>query len=249
MSGRGPPPTTAAIRLCERVVTAGAPDWRTARGSRAATFMAFSWWRGVSPTIDHRRSAPAEEFADAVVDLTNHLSLTTGPGALKTEDGGDLVTDKEFEDYELRLEWKISPCGNSGVMFNVIEAGQYEYPWQTGPEMQIIDNTCHPDARFESHRAGCLYDLVSVKYETVKPAGEWNKVRIHIRNGKSQFWLNGRQVVEFEMFNGQWERMIQNSKFKDMPDFGKARKGRICLQDHNDAVVWFRNIKIREIND
>lgn len=170
-------------------------------------------------------------------------------GKLQTEDGGDLVTDSEFEDYELRLEWKISPCGNSGVMFNVIEAEQYDYPWQTGPEVQIIDNTCHPDARFVSHRAGCLYDLVPVKYETVKPAGEWNKVRILIRNGKGRFWLNGRQVVEFEMFNGQWERMIQNSKFKDMPDFGKARKGRICLQDHNDAVVWFRNIKIREIND
>ncbi|MCB9051190.1 MAG: DUF1080 domain-containing protein [Lewinellaceae bacterium] len=168
-------------------------------------------------------------------------------GSLRPEDGGDLVTDQEFENYELRLEWKISPCGNSGIMFNVVEAEKYDYPWQTGPEMQIIDNTCHPDARFESHRAGCLYDMVSVKYETVKPAGEWNKVRIIIRDGKSQFWLNGRRVASFEMFNGEWDRMIRNSKFKDMPDFGKARKGRICLQDHNDAIVWFRNIKIKEL--
>ncbi|MCB0584663.1 MAG: DUF1080 domain-containing protein, partial [Phaeodactylibacter sp.] len=170
-------------------------------------------------------------------------------GSLKAEDGGDLVTDQEYENYELRLEWKISPCGNSGIIFNVIEAEQYDYPWQTGPEMQIIDNTCHPDARIESHRAGCLYDLVPVKYETVKPSGEWNKVRLIIRDGKSQFWLNGRRVVDFEMFTGEWARMIQNSKFRDMPDFGKARKGRICLQDHQDAAAWFRNIKIREIND
>lgn len=167
-------------------------------------------------------------------------------GSLRPEDGGDLLTDAEFENYELRLEWKISPCGNSGIMFNVVEAEQYDYPWQTGPEMQILDNTCHPDARYETHRAGCLYDLLPVEYETVNPAGAWNKVRIIIRNGKSQFWLNGRRVVGFEMFNSQWGQMIRNSKFRDMPDFGKARKGRICLQDHNDAVVWFRNIKIKE---
>lgn len=167
-------------------------------------------------------------------------------GSLRPEDGGDLVTDKEYENYELRLEWKISPCGNSGIIFNVVEAEQYDYPWQTGPEVQILDNACHPDAIYETHRAGCLYDLVPVKYETVKPAGEWNKVRIIIRDGKGQLWLNGRRTVDFEMFTGEWKRMIRNSKFKDMPDFGKARKGRICLQDHNDAVVWFRNIKIKE---
>lgn len=167
-------------------------------------------------------------------------------GSLRTQDGGDLVTGQEFGDYELRLEWKISPCGNSGIMFNVVEAEQYEHPWLTGPEMQILDNTCHPDALYESHRAGCLYDMIPVKYETVKPAGEWNKVRIIIRDGKAQFWLNGRKVVRFEMFTEEWASMIRNSKFRDMPDFGKARKGRICLQDHNDAIVWFRNIKIRE---
>ncbi|MCB0578700.1 MAG: DUF1080 domain-containing protein [Phaeodactylibacter sp.] len=168
-------------------------------------------------------------------------------GSLRPEDGGDLLTDEEFDNYELRLEWKISPCGNSGIMFNVVEAEQYDYPWQTGPEMQILDNVCHPDAAFETHRAGCLFDMVPVKYETVKPAGAWNQVRIIIRDGKSQFWLNGRRVVDFDMFGNDWQRLIRNSKFKDMPDFGKARKGRICLQDHTDAVVSFRNIKIREL--
>lgn len=163
-----------------------------------------------------------------------------------TRAGGDLLTDAEFENYELRMEWKIGPCGNSGILFNVVEDKKYDYPWLTGPEMQIIDNSCHPDSRFETHRAGDLYDMITCKYESVHPAGEWNKVRILIKDGKSQFWVNGRQVVVFEMFNEQWSSMIQNSKFKDMPDFGKSRKGRICLQDHGDPV-WFRNIKIKSL--
>jgi cytochrome c len=88
--------------------------------------------------------------------------------------------------------------------------------------------------------------MIACKYETVKPAGEWNEARLVINNGRVEQWLNGRKLVEFEMFNDTWAQMIANSKFKDMPDFGKARKGHIALQDHGDRV-WFRNVKIREL--
>ncbi|MBX2947445.1 MAG: DUF1080 domain-containing protein [Cyclobacteriaceae bacterium] len=162
----------------------------------------------------------------------------------KTEGKGDIITDGEYENFELMLEWKIDSCGNSGIIFNVVEDAQYNYVWQTGPEMQVLDNNCHPDAKIIKHRAGDLYDLISCSTETVKPAGEWNQVRIVSDNGNYQFWLNGTNVVNFTMHTPEWDAMVAGSKFKEMPGFGKATKGHISLQDHGDKV-WYRNIMIR----
>ncbi len=161
-------------------------------------------------------------------------------------DGGDIVTKEEYENFELRLEWKISNCGNSGIMYNVVQDEKYCCPWLTGPEMQILDNSCHPDTRFVTHRAGDLYDMIETVPVTVKSAGEWNKIRIVIKDGDVKFYQNGYNVVSFKMFDENWTNMIANSKFKDMPDFGLAKKGHISLQDHSD-VVSFRNIKIKRL--
>ena len=182
---------------------------------------------------------------------------TAGP-AWKVEDGaltlnseakdgrGDLVTDKSYENYEFSIEWKISACGNSGVIFNVQEDPKYKATYVTGPEMQVLDNTCHPDAKIIKHRAGDLYDLISSSKETVKPAGEWNVAKIVSDHGKMQFWLNGEKVVTFTMHDAAWDAMVAASKFKSMPDFGKATAGHLALQDHGNQV-WYRNIKIREL--
>lgn len=167
--------------------------------------------------------------------------------ARKGYDGGDIITEETFENFELSLEWKIGPCGNSGIFFNVVENEDYDHVWQTGPEMQVLDNSCHPDAKIAKHRAGDLYDLIECKYVTVKPAGQWNHVRIIVNNGHLEHWLNGRKVVETEMWTEEWKTMFANSKFKDMPGFGAARNGHIALQDHGDRV-WFRNIKIRALD-
>lgn len=160
--------------------------------------------------------------------------------------GGDLVTNDEYENFEFKLEWKISNCGNSGLFFNVQEEEKYCCTWQTGPEMQILDNTCHPDTRYVTHRAGDLYDMIQCQYPTVKPAGQWNKIRIKSENGKIEFWQNGHKVVSFEMHNDKWQEMIANSKFKEMKSFGQFKKGMIALQDHGDKV-WFKNIKIKKL--
>lgn len=165
-------------------------------------------------------------------------SVTTG--------AGDIMTDGEFQDYELTLDWKISACGNSGVIFNVVEDDKYKNTYNSGPEMQVLDNTCHPDAKIAKHRAGDLYDLIACSKETVKPAGEWNQVRLVSKNAKMEFWLNGTKVVDFTMHTPEWKEMVANSKFKSMPGFGESKKGHLALQDHGDAV-WFRNIKIREL--
>lgn len=160
--------------------------------------------------------------------------------------GKDIITKKVFENYEFRLEWKISECGNSGIIYNVAETDEYEWVWNTGPEMQILDNSCHPDAKIIKHRAGDLYDLISASEETVLPAGMWNEVRLVNNKGHVEHWLNGKKVVEFQMYNDQWAMMIANSKFKDMDSWGQYKSGHIALQDHGDRV-WFRNIKIKEL--
>ena len=162
--------------------------------------------------------------------------------------GGDIITQDEFENYELSIDWKIEPCGNSGIIFNVVEDEKYGQTYLTGPEMQVLDNECHPDAKIIKHRAGDLYDMISVSEETVKPAGEWNQARLVSDHGKYTFYLNGVQTVSFEMHTPEWDSMVAASKFKDWADFGKATKGHIALQDHQNEV-WYRNIKIREITN
>lgn len=167
-------------------------------------------------------------------------------GHWQAPDGGDIVTDEEFENFEFNIEWKISPCGNSGIIYNVVEDPKYEYVWHTGPEMQVLDNVCHPDSRNPSHRAGDLYDLIISSFEAAKPAGQWNKVRIIQNNGNVEHWLNGVKVVEYDKASKSYLDLIAKSKFKDMPGFGIAPKGRISLQDHGDKV-WYRNIKIKNL--
>ncbi len=164
----------------------------------------------------------------------------------QTGDGGDIVTDEEFENFHLKYEWKIAQNGNSGVIFFINETPEYEYPWQTGPEMQVLDNEGHPDAKIISHRAGDLYDLIVSSEETVKPYGEWNQAEIIADNGKLEFVLNGTTIVSTMMWTSEWEALIADSKFKDMPGFGKFKKGKIALQDHGD-LVHYRNIELKKL--
>jgi len=162
-------------------------------------------------------------------------------------EGGDMVTNEEYENFHLKVDWKISPKGNSGIIFLVNEDSmKYKNTYNTGPEMQVLDNNGHPDAKIIKHRAGDLYDLVSVSKETVKPVGEWNTAEIISNNGNLRFNLNGEQVVNTTMWDDAWRTMLAGSKFKAMEGFGTYKKGKISLQDHGDNV-WYRNIKIRKL--
>ena len=196
-------------------------------------------WKG------YRKDKPGTAWK--VEDGTLHLDVSQKEGKAIIG-GGDIITMDEYENYELSLDWKIQPCGNSGVIFNVVEDEQFSHTYDTGPEMQVLDNECHPDAKIIKHRAGDLYDMISCSQETVKPGGEWNQARLISDHGNVTFWLNGVQTVSFVMHTPEWELMVAGSKFKDMPHFGKSKKGHIALQEHENEV-WYRNIKIKVIKE
>jgi hypothetical protein len=165
----------------------------------------------------------------------------------QTNGGGDLVHELELQDFHLKLEWKIAPKGNSGIIFWVQDdKSKYDYVWNTGPEMQVLDNDGHGDGKIIKHRAGNLYDLIAGPEGVVKPVGEWNKAEIVCYRGKLDFYLNGINVVSTTYGDDAWKNMVANSKFKTMPDFGKVFTGHIALQDHGDNV-WFKNIMVKKL--
>ena len=162
-------------------------------------------------------------------------------------DGGDIVTDEEYQDFHLKLDWKVAPKANSGIIFYVKEEPtKFPYSWSTGLEMQVLDNEGHPDAKIHKHRAGDLYDLIASSSEPVKAAGEWNTAEIISKGGSLQFILNGQKIVSTTLWDDQWKQLVAGSKFKSMPGFGTFKSGRIALQDHGDEV-WYRNIVIKRL--
>lgn len=170
-------------------------------------------------------------------------------GVLKTNPKGkpiDLVTKKKYDNFELRLEWKVTPGANGGVMYHVNE--DYEEAWWTGPEMQVLDDDKHPDGKTPKTTAGALYALIAPnKKKQLKPVGEWNKVRLIVRGYHVEHRLNGKKIVEYELGSPELQELIKKSKFADKPQFAKLPTGFICLQHHKDEV-WYQDIKIRPLD-
>lgn len=164
-------------------------------------------------------------------------------GALvRVAPGGDIVTVEEFENFELTLEWNVAAGGNSGIFFRVTDAGGGIY--ETGPEMQVLDDARHADGKSRLTAAGSNFGLHPAPEGVVKPAGEWNRVRLVVNGLRVEHWLNGRKIVAYEIGSPDWKALVQASKFAQWPGYGRALRGRIALQDHGDRVAY-RDIKIR----
>jgi hypothetical protein len=171
------------------------------------------------------------------------------PAEGEREGSENLITKKTYTNFELSLDWKISEGGNSGIMWGVQESEEFSEPYLTGPEIQILDNKLHPDAKNgEDRHAGALYDMMPPSENKTRNAGEWNNtvIRINHETNKGSVRLNGTLINEFPVHGEEWSNLVENSKFKDWEDFGQNREGHIALQDHGDKV-WFRNIKIKEL--
>jgi hypothetical protein len=153
---------------------------------------------------------------------------------------GDLMTVDQYDSFELSLEYSISREGNSGVLFHVTE--ELGAPFATGPEVQILDN---PNAG-DPQKAGWLYQLYPAKVDATKPVGQWNHLRIIVTPQKCETYMNGVKYYEYVKGSKDWDQRVAKSKFAEWPQFGKATRGYIDLQDHNYWVA-FRNIKIRPI--
>jgi cytochrome c len=164
-------------------------------------------------------------------------------GVLERGDGGgDLTSIEEFGDFELELEWQISPGGNSGVMFHASE--DRGAPWETAPEMQILDNAGHPDGKNPLTSAGANYALDAPPFDATYPVGQWNRARLLVRGAKVEHWLNGHLQCSYERWTPEWEAKVAGSKFAKLPGYGRNRRGHLVLQDHGDAVK-FRNLRVR----
>lgn len=172
-----------------------------------------------------------------------------GSGKGEAGQGGDIITKEKFGNFELTLEWKISEGGNSGIFYLAQEI-EGDPIWKSSPEMQVLDNEKHPDAKMGvdgNRQAGSLYDLIPAKPQNAKPAGEWNTVKIMVYKGTVVHYQNGVQVLEYHLWTDDWKKMCANSKFKDYTNFvNTATEGYIGLQDHGDDV-WYRNIKIKKL--
>jgi hypothetical protein len=171
-------------------------------------------------------------------------SLTMIPANMEESQG--IVTDKIYKNFALYVDFKLTKSANSGILYQVFEDPKYTFPYETGPEFQIIDHENWPDPLEDWQICGACYAMYPPKSKPYKELGEWNQAFIVVNGNFVTYILNGEIVVEYEKYSDDWNQRKNSGKWADYPDFGKFDEGHIALQNHG-TKVWFRNIKIKEI--
>lgn len=191
-------------------------------------------WRGYNST-----EIPAAWSA------VNGTLMSAGEGG---DIGGDIITTEKYDNFDLKLDWKLSPEGNSGILYHVIEAPELKATYYSGPEYQIIDDIGFPGGVTPYNSTGADYAMTpaDTTQKVLHPVGEWNSSRITFNNGVVTHYLNGKKIVEFTAWTDEWKANVAKGKWNKFPAYGKAKTGFVGLQDHG-SQIWFKNIKIKEL--
>ena len=230
----GLPALLAAALAC----SAGRPDPATSSADTSAMTTDSAW------QILFDGSSTAAWRGYQMADFPAGWQIQDG-ALVRTAEAGDIITREQYGDFELELEWKVPPGGNSGIMYRVTEADSATY--RTGPEYQVLDDAAHADGANPLTSAGAAYGFYAAPKGLVKPAGEWNSARIVARGNHIEHWLNGTKALEYEIGSPDWEAKLKASKFDAWKGYGRSARGHIALQDHGDGAA-FRNIRIRPLS-
>jgi len=170
------------------------------------------------------------------------LTMTTQGRA----ESQDIITDKTYRKFALSAEFKLTKGANSGIIFQVVEDPKYKFPYETGPEFQVIDQDNWPDKLEDWQICGANYAMYPPRVKPFKALGEWNQILLVVDGDHVTQMLNGVVVVEYEKYSDEWKKLRASGKWASFPDYGKYDEGHISLQNHG-TKVWYRNIKIKEI--
>jgi 3-keto-disaccharide hydrolase len=208
-----------------------------------------------------KKAAPAKAASAAWKPLFEGTTITAWRGykspdvpagwtvkdGVVTKEGrsGDLVSKDQYGDFELEFEWKLASGGNAGVFYHGTE--EYDHIYWSGPEYQLLDDAVHADGKNRLTAAGSAYALYAPPAGVVKPAGEWNASKIVVKGAHVEHWLNGQKVVDYMLWSPDWETKVKASKFKDYPNYGKAKTGYIGIQGDHEGMLQLRNVRIREL--
>jgi len=212
--------------LSSTLIVSAAPKWTVLFDGKNA-----DQWRGFQ-----REGFPSDCW---VIENGTLRTLPKKPGPV------DLITKENYTDFELELEWKVTPAANSGIIYRASE--EFDHSWKTGAEYQVLDDELNGDGKDPKRSAGSLYALIAPTNKKLKPVGEWNKARIVFQKNHVEHWLNGKKVVEYTWGSDELKDLIAKSKFSSMPKFATESSGHICLQ-HHGGDVSFRKIRIRKLD-
>lgn len=177
-------------------------------------------------------------------DISEQWVVEEGMIILAGDGAGDLISRKQYQNFDFKLSWKIEEGGNSGIFFLADELPDQIF--FNAPEIQILDNERHPDRQLENHRSGSLYDLIASPPTSHKTAGEWNSLRIMIKNKHLKVWQNEVLSTDIVMGSKEWNRIVEGSKFKVWSGFGRNERGHLGIQDHGDKV-FLKNLRVKEL--
>lgn len=167
-------------------------------------------------------------------------------GALtKSTNVADIVSVGQFGNFEFVIDWKIGPGGNSGLFYHGTE--EYDHIYWSAPEYQLLDDDAAADGKSRLTSAGAAYGLYPSPAGILKPAGEWNSTRILVNGAHVEHWLNGRKLLEYELWSADWEAKVKASKFAAWPNYGRSKRGYLAIQGDHNGPLSLRNIKIREL--